>query len=107
MNENETSRVHTSEIIHPLSAADTADFLNFYKNFFVSKLKNELNLSKTEADEINAVSYVHNKLDPNCMRKIDKRLVRVQYPADVQHPDRALQTLGGLSSLEIVGHRNN
>lgn len=34
--------------------------------------------------------------------KIDKKIVRIEYPGNIRSIDRAMDTLGGLNNIEMV-----
>lgn len=44
----------------------------------------------------------HQKHPKHRKLKIDKKIVRIEYPGIIQNTDRALDTLGGINKIEKV-----
>ncbi|CAG9765802.1 unnamed protein product [Ceutorhynchus assimilis] len=45
-------------------------------------------------------SVLHEDLDTNCLYQFDKALVRIEYPGLVKNPEKAIESLGGITSIE-------
>ncbi|RZB39524.1 general transcription factor 3C polypeptide 5 [Asbolus verrucosus] len=99
----ETEPASKSSIIRPLTASETAQFLKDYKDIFFKSIDKSKKDSENESlyEKINSLSYVHNKIDPNCIIQINKRLVRIEYPGEVRNINKAIETLGGMDNIEL------
>lgn len=96
---------HKTNIIRPLNSLEAARFLEDYKKIFFQSSGKQNEQNEELYRKISNLSYVQNQIDPTCIIKIDKRLVRIEYPGKVTNVVKAIETLGGINSIETVRSR--
>jgi hypothetical protein len=92
----DTESVSKSKLKKPSTDDAVAHLQKANKN-----IDNFIVVTKNKKDSENE-SLHQDKLDSNCIIRINKRLVRVEYPGEVKNINKAVETLGGLESIESV-----